>query len=97
MKHESNYCPPGYADADTPFGGLAHGQESHGHQGSNNFSRSANEVRDNFPTYFNSNAGSVHWQWEMVLIELQTPVTVINCKAICLFYYDTVKTIIYCC
>ena len=34
--------------------------------GSNNYTRSAKEVRDNFREYFNSPAGSVPWQWETV-------------------------------
>lgn len=35
--------------------------------GSNNYSRSAKEIRDDFRDYFNSKEGSVPWQWETVL------------------------------
>ena len=35
--------------------------------GSNNYSRSAKEIRDDFRDYFNSEEGSVPWQWETVL------------------------------
>lgn len=35
--------------------------------GSNNYSKSAKEIRDDFRDYFNSNEGSVPWQWETVL------------------------------
>ena len=77
MKHESNYClPPGYADADTQFGTRSGewrgeflnstGMVSIGHQGSNNFTKSTDKVREDFCRYFNSDAGSVHWQWDMV-------------------------------
>ena len=75
MRHESNYCPAGYADADTPFGTRSGewreefqnstGMVPIGHQGSNNFTRSANEVREAFsPTLIP--VQDVHWQWDMV-------------------------------
>ena len=73
MKNESNYCPPGYADADTPFGtrsgewrGEFQNYTGMVSIGSNNFTRSADKVREGFCTYFDSDEGSVHWQWDMV-------------------------------
>jgi hypothetical protein len=30
------------------------------------FTKSADKVREDFFRYFNSDAGSVHWQWDMV-------------------------------
>ena len=77
MVHESSqYCPPGYTDIDTP-NGTRPGEwrnEAIGFnalspiccQGSNNFTRSASEIRDQFCAYFNSEAGSVSWQWDIV-------------------------------
>ena len=75
MVHESStYCPPGHADMDTANGvrlgdwrgeteGFT-GLTSIGVQGSNNYTKTASEVRDQFCSYFNSNAGSVPWQWD---------------------------------
>ena len=71
-----SYCPSSYTDQDTRSGltlgdwrqdqintgGLQHLQQI----GSNNYSREASKVRDNFKSYFCSPEGSVDWQIERV-------------------------------
>ena len=71
------YCPPTFIDRDTPDGlqegewryevrdyeGLAPLQRQ---LGSNNYSRNAKFVKELFRDYFNSPAGQVPWQYEMV-------------------------------
>ena len=75
MRHESKYVPAGYADAQTPFGRRPgewrrelqgyQGMAPISNQGSNNFTRSAENVRNDFCKYFNSKEGSVAWQWDI--------------------------------
>ena len=67
-----NYCPTSYADRDTRLGlTLGDWRKEHGNtaglqqisqMGSNNYSRDAKEVRDDFKTYFCSAEGSLEWQ-----------------------------------
>ena len=70
------YCPPGFADHETAqerssgnwrdetqnFTGLVPIRTI----GSNNYSKTAKEVRDDFACYFSSHEGSVSWQWDYV-------------------------------
>lgn len=72
----STYCPPGFIDHETgqslqsgswrqenlPNGGLV----SISHTGSNNYAKSAKDVRDIYKDYFISTAGAVPWQNDMV-------------------------------
>lgn len=61
MRHESKHCPPGYTDMSTTSGfrdgdWRVEAQANLGlipinHQGSNNFTRSAQEVRESFCSY----------------------------------------------
>ena len=70
------YCPVGFTDNESSRGRSAgqwraEANETQGlcpliSRGSNNFSRSAKEVRDAFKDYFNSQAGAVSWQWDMI-------------------------------
>ena len=76
MHHESKYCPPGFTDINTTSGWRngdwrIDAQDNQGlvsinHQGSNNFTRSAHDVRESFCDYFNSDIGAVSWQNELV-------------------------------
>ena len=73
----NRYCPVNFADYETPDGlqegrwryeirdyeGLAPLQRQ---LGSNNYSRNAKCVRELFRDYFNSPAGQVPWQYQMV-------------------------------
>ena len=72
----STYCPPGFTDNET---GLSlqsgtwrqenlpnEGLISISHTGSNNYAKSAKDVRDIYKDYFSSAAGAVPWQYEMV-------------------------------
>jgi len=66
-KHE-DYCPAGYAEGDwrdneTETDGLAPLSSK---AGSNNYSRDAKQIRDDFRDYFTSPEGSVPWQWDAV-------------------------------
>lgn len=61
------YCPAGYAEGewrnnDTETDGLVPLSNA----GSNNYSRDAKQVRDDFRDYFVSPQGSVEWQWDAV-------------------------------
>eukprot|EP00795_Rhopilema_esculentum_P004036 gene4036-20211_t len=72
----SQYCPEGFADIDGTCNqrqgdwrrivegdtGLAPVSRI----GSNNYSKEAKRVRDLFCQYFNSEAGQVPWQWEII-------------------------------
>ena len=71
------YCPSGFTDAENSIGTIQAGEwrtETHvyeglrplGHSGSNNYSRTAKETRDDFMQYFNSTEGEVSWQWEYI-------------------------------
>ena len=74
---ENHYCPPNFVDYETPSG-LRRGewryevQEYQGlaplnrQLGSNNYSSNAKKVRELFRDYFNSHAGQVPWQFDMV-------------------------------
>ena len=70
----SIYCPHGFADTrgrpgewrevadnDTGFVNIPR-------LGSNNYSRTAKEVSDRFCEYFNSRAGEVPWQYDMITV-----------------------------
>ena len=70
------YCPPDFVDQETSQG-LSPGSwcneatESQqlidfGAQGSNNSTRAAKEVRNNFKDYFNTEHGKLSWQKEIV-------------------------------
>ena len=71
----SNYCPPTFIDREIS-GNMRDGEwrsdvtgtvfQEITNQGSNNYSRDAKEVRDNFRDYFCSEAGAVPWQWNIV-------------------------------
>ena len=71
-----NYCPPNYTDTDGPCGfrpgewrketPASSALEAIPQMCSNNYSREAKEVRDNFRAYFCSPEGSVEWQLNMV-------------------------------
>ena len=70
------YCPASFVDRETIDGiqlgdwrNEAQGYSgllSVGFMGSNNYSKSAKEVREDFMTYFNSKEGEVSWQWEYI-------------------------------
>ena len=72
----SQYCPEGFTDIDgttrTRQGDWRKIVESDtgihpvSRIGSNNYSIQAKRVRDLFCDYFNSPAGQVPWQWDMV-------------------------------
>jgi hypothetical protein len=73
---DNPYCPPDYVDLELngsfKLGGWREDNENTGmlditNLGSNNYSLEAKTVRDNFRDYFNSDAGSVPWQNEMVI------------------------------
>ena len=76
MRHESQYCPPGFTDTNTisdwrDGNWRIEARDNQGlvpinHQGSNNFTRTAHEVRESFCDYFNSDIGAVSWQNELV-------------------------------
>ena len=76
MRHESKYCPSGFADLYTPSGwrdgDWRNDAQNHqglvniSAQGSNSFTRSANAVRESFCDFFNSDIGAVPWQNELV-------------------------------
>ena len=71
-----NIAPPGFADLYTPSGwrdgDWRNDAQNHqglvniSAQGSNNFTRSANAVRESFCDFFNSDIGAVPWQNELV-------------------------------
>lgn len=74
---ESNYsyCPSGYADKETQDGFVPGewrkdtqsltGIQDLPHTGSNNYSKQAAAIRDEFKRYFNGE-GAVDWQWNIV-------------------------------
>ena len=77
MKHVTNlYCPTDFVDQEDIRGRVPgnwrddvndfQGMLPIGNQGSNNFARTAKEVRNAFKDYFNSTEGAVAWQNEMV-------------------------------
>ncbi|CAB4002981.1 Hypothetical predicted protein [Paramuricea clavata] len=72
---DNPYCPPDYVDLELngsfKLGGWREDNENTGmlditNLSSNNYFLEVKTVRDNFRDYFNSNAGSVPWQNEMV-------------------------------
>ena len=74
---EYNYCPHGFADIDNCRGQTSGNwrTETQGFTGltpisssssSNNYTRNAKNVREDFKDYFNSSEGAVSWQWEYV-------------------------------
>ena len=74
---ENSYCPPGFTDRDDRrerrsgdwrmetrgFTGLVPLSSS---SSSNNYTKSAKDIREDFKTYFNSPEGAVSWQWDYV-------------------------------
>ena len=74
----SLYCPPSFVDQEIHnrrrsgqwrgVVGNDTGLQCVGQVGSNNYSRDAKTVRDCFRDYFNSPAGKVPWQMEMISI-----------------------------
>ena len=61
------YCPVGYAEGHwRNYNTETDGPAPLIHTDSNNYSRDARQVRDNFRDYFNSPCGSVKWQWDAV-------------------------------
>ena len=74
----NNYCPPEFVDQETEDhlvrqGGWRNEQDNSNsglqnvnNMSSNNYSRDAKQVRDDFRDYFNSETGSVPWQLSMV-------------------------------
>lgn len=71
------YCSPGFVDSESEGGNFQNGgwrdeiEACTGllplrNTGSNNYSRSAKEVREDFMLYFNSTEGAVDWQWDYV-------------------------------
>ena len=75
-ENDLNYCPPNYTDTEGPCGFRpgdwrkentpSSALETIPQISSNNYSREAKEVRDDFKEYFCSPAGSVEWQVDMV-------------------------------
>ena len=73
---ENQYCPPGFADQESSTGVISGDwrQEAQGYTGlapigllgSNNYTRTAKKVREDFMNYFNSVDGAVDWQWDYV-------------------------------
>jgi len=67
------YCPDDYVDADDEHG-LRLGKwrqtetelDSIGKQETNNYTRSAKTVRENYKNYFNSEVGAVPWQHKVL-------------------------------
>ena len=72
FENNSEYCPADYTDEFLSNGDgngrwrLNHGLVALNQAGSNNYSREAKLVRDDFRDYFNSSEGSVPWQWDIV-------------------------------
>ncbi|CAB4001870.1 Hypothetical predicted protein [Paramuricea clavata] len=69
-----NYCPANYVDQENPCGTTPGEWRNHdssdglipiARTGSNNYSRTAKQVRDDFKDYF-MNEGAVDWQWATV-------------------------------
>lgn len=77
---DKKYCPQGFVDEECSSGQIEFGdwcdevKESTSllpfkypnQVSSNNYSRLAKEVRDQFLTYFNSKEGEVEWQWAYI-------------------------------
>ena len=73
--HKNQYCPPKYVDSDRMQGitpGQWRGEENQvmglrdiDRQSSNNYSKNAKWIRDDFREYFITE-GTVHWQWGIV-------------------------------
>lgn len=74
FRKSSRYCPVGFTDREGPGGrqldgewrnivGNDEGLMDIRRAGSNNYSRSAKRVREEFSNYFLSSAGQVPWQW----------------------------------
>lgn len=66
-----SYCPASYVDLENAVGttpgewrrhAISEGLVPIGHFGSNNYSKTAKQVRDDFKNYFMSD-GQVDWQW----------------------------------
>lgn len=77
MFNDKYYCPPGFVDNERSNGHIEIGEwrsEVQGNTGllplnsigSNNYSRQAKDVREDFMAYFNSKDGEVSWQWEHI-------------------------------
>ena len=65
--HNSPYCPTGYAEGDWRKEGTANdGLQPMRTAGSNNYTRDAKVIRDDFKEYFNSEVGQVPWQMDMI-------------------------------
>ena len=74
LLHIAIYCPASYVDLENAVGTTpgewrrhahAEGLVLIGHTGSNNYSKTAKQVRDDFKNYFMSD-GQVDWQWATV-------------------------------
>lgn len=73
---ECSYCPPGFIDQDNSDGVRSGDwrKEVQGYTGlapmglamSNNYTRTAKDVREDFMDYFNSPDGAVSWQYDYV-------------------------------
>lgn len=71
-----SYCPPGFVDQDDAEGQIYGdwrkdtegftGLVTAGQLGSNNYSKTAKDICDDFMAYFNSPEGMVDWQWDYV-------------------------------
>ncbi|XP_057310470.1 uncharacterized protein LOC130648435 [Hydractinia symbiolongicarpus] len=68
----SNYCPPGYADTQNRPGdwrqaiGQIDALQPIQRAGSNNYSKNAKKIREQFRDYFVLPEGQVNWQWDMI-------------------------------
>ena len=72
-----HYCPPGFTDRQAINDSQKYGEwrvvtendcglTSLPHAGSNNYSKDAKQIRDDFRHYFNSPEGEVPWQYDMI-------------------------------
>ena len=76
FSHSTKYCPAGFVDNDTENGRELgewrkvtqsdEGLRDVSNAGSNNYSRDAKLVREDFKNYFMSPKGQVRWQWNAV-------------------------------
>ena len=59
----NSYCPDGYAEGEWQNSeDVALGLQPIGHIASHNYTRDARQIRDEFKSYFNSEAGAIQWQ-----------------------------------